>query len=229
VDSDQYEELCRHFIAQEVRLRAEDVKSVSIPNAKRPGLPEYKHQIDLYWENADAIAAYLNIANAKWRGTAKVDQGEVLLLQVVRQKVAAHKAFVITNVGFTAGAIAAAKDDGIALHIVGPNFDVSGLPRGDRVAIQGALRDMASQTSEPLYMHHVELRGLGFDGEATTADSTPRFAVTPNPAGYETRVVATPSQQVPGSVTNRSISGGETRGGVGPGSGSRGGGGVVKK
>lgn len=47
MDSDQYEELCRHFIAEKVGLRAEDVKSVSIPNAKRPGLPEYKHQIDL--------------------------------------------------------------------------------------------------------------------------------------------------------------------------------------
>src|SRR2546430_11448565 len=100
MDSDQYEELCRHFIAEKAGLRAEDVKSVSILNAKRPGLPEYKHQIDLYWEIGDAIAAYLNIANAKWRGTARVEQGEVLLLQQVRQKVAAHKAFMITNVGF---------------------------------------------------------------------------------------------------------------------------------
>ncbi len=91
MDSDQYEELCRHFIAEKVGLSPDDVRSVSVPNSKRPGLPEKKHQIDLYWETSDAIAAYLNIANAKWRATAKVEQGEVLLLQQVRQRVAAHK------------------------------------------------------------------------------------------------------------------------------------------
>jgi hypothetical protein len=171
----------------------------------------------------------LNIANAKWRGTARVEQGEVLLLQQVRQKVAAHKALMITNVGFTAGAIAAARDDGIALHVVEPNFDISGLPRGDRAAIQGALRDRASRTAEPLYSHRVEHRGLGFDGEATTGGPTPSSLVRPNSAGYETRVAATPSRQIPEPSPNRSIGGGETRGGFDPGSGSRGGGGVVKK
>jgi hypothetical protein len=229
MDSDQYEELCRHFIAEKVGLRAEDVKSVSIPNAKKLGLSEYKHQIDLYWETGDAIAAYLNIANAKWRGTARVKQGEVLLLQQVRQKVAAHKAFMITNIGFTSGAIAAAQDDGIALHVVGPNFDISGLPRGDRAAIRAALRARASETAGSLYSHHVEHRGLGFERETTTGSPTPSSAVRPNPAGYETRVAATPSRQISEPSTNRAIGGGETRGGFNPRSGSRGGGGVVKK
>ena len=227
--SDQYEELCRHFIAEKVGLSADDVKSASIPNAKRPGLPEYKHQIDLYWETGDAIAAYLNIANAKWRGTARVEQGEVLLLQQVRQKVAAHKAFMITNVGFTTGAVAAAKDDGIALHVVAPNFDVSGLPRGDRAAIQNALRGRAAHATGSLYSHHVEHRGLGFGNEATAVGPMPSAEVRPNPAPYETRVVTTPSQQVPGSITSRSIGGGERRGGVGPGSDNRGGSGIVKR
>jgi hypothetical protein len=227
--SDQYEELCRHFIAEKAGLSADDVKSVSIPNAKRPELPEYKHQIDLYWETGDAIAAYLNIANAKWRGTARVEQGEVLLLQQVRQKVAAHKAFMITNVGFTTGAVAAAKDDGIALHVVAPNFDVSGLPRGDQAAIQNALRGRAAHATGSLYSHHVEHRGLGFGDEATAVGPMPSAEVRPNPAQYATRVVTTPSQQVPGSITNRSIGGGERRGGVGPGSDNRGGSGIVKR
>ena len=48
---------------------------------------------------------------------------ELRLLQQVRQKVAAHKAVMITNTGFTAGAIAAAKDGGIALHGVRPLLD----------------------------------------------------------------------------------------------------------
>jgi hypothetical protein len=229
VDSDQYEELCRFFIAEKVNLRQDDVQSVRIPNPKRPGLPEYKHQIDLYWETGDAIASYLNIANAKWRATAKIDQAEVLLLQQVCQQVAAHKAFMITNVGFTDGAIAVAKDHGIALHIVAPTVDGSGLPRGDRAAIQRALRDMASQMPGSLYSHHVEHRGLEFGKEATTATATPSAAVAPGAAGHETRVTAPPSRTISAPFTNRSIGGGPTRGGVGPSSGTRGGGGFTRR
>jgi hypothetical protein len=229
MDSNQYEELCRHFIAEQTGLRAEDVKSIIIPNAKRPGLPAYQHQIDLYWETGDAIAAYLNIANAKWRGTEKVEQGEVLLLQQVRQQVPAHKAFMLTNVGFTAGAVAAAKDHGIALHIVTPNFDASELPRGDRIAIQEALRNRASQTTGALYSFHVENRGLGFGGEATTDIPIPNFGVAPGSGAYETRVVLPPSRSMAGPSINRSIRGGETRGGLDSRSGPRGGRGPVKK
>jgi hypothetical protein len=47
MESNQYEELCRLFIAEQTGLPAEAVQSVSIPNRNRPGLPEYKHQIDL--------------------------------------------------------------------------------------------------------------------------------------------------------------------------------------
>lgn len=229
MDSDQYEELCRHFIAEQAGLQAGDVKSVSIPNANRPGLPEYKHQIDLYWETGDAIALYLNIANAKWRGTARVEQGEVLLLQQVRQQVAAHKAFMITNVGFTSGAIAAAKDHGIALHVLAPTFDTSALPRGDRAAIKEALRDRASQTRGPLYSLHVEQRGLGFGAETPPLSPVANPAVAPSPERYQTRVVQPLSRPIPGPQVNRSIGGGETRGGLDPSCGTRGGGGFVKK
>lgn len=134
--SEQYEELCRYFIATKACVSQEQVKSVTIPNPRRADLPAYRHQIDLYWESGDEIALYLNIANAKWRGSAKVDQPDVMLLQQVRQKVSAHKAFMITNVGFTAGAVAAARDEGIALHVVAPSFNLSELPTGDRAAIQ---------------------------------------------------------------------------------------------
>jgi hypothetical protein len=67
-------------------------------------LPQYSHQIDLYWETGDDVCSYLNIANAKWRGTAKVGQGDVLLLQHVKQKVSAHKAFDLTEPTSPAGA-----------------------------------------------------------------------------------------------------------------------------
>jgi UDP:flavonoid glycosyltransferase YjiC (YdhE family) len=42
-----------------------------------------------------AGVTYINIANAKWRSSSKIEQGEVLLLNQVKQKVAAHKAMMI--------------------------------------------------------------------------------------------------------------------------------------
>lgn len=226
MDSEQYEELCRHFIAEQAGLPAENVRSIRIPNPRRPGLPEYQHQIDLYWETGDDTALYLNIANAKWRGSARVEQGEVLLLQQVCQQVAAHKAFMITNIGFTAGAVAAAKDHGIALLRVAPTFDISVLPRRDRTAIQTALRDMASQANEGLYSLHVVNRGLGFQG-------TSKPAVTPLAApafpSLQARVVQSPTRSVSEVSPNRSIDRGGTRGGFGSRPGTRGSGGVLKK
>ncbi len=132
MNSIQYEELCRFYIAKKLQISVDMVKSTHVPNPVRPGLPQYKHQIDLYWETEDEISKYLNIANAKWRGPAKVDQPEILLLQQVKQKVGAHKAIMITNTGFTSGAEAAARDDGIGMHIVVPAFDYSNLPKKNR-------------------------------------------------------------------------------------------------
>ena len=116
----QYEELCRLFLADKLGIPIKEVQSVKIPNPKRLDLPEYNHQIDLYWEDGNQLAQYLNIANAKWRSSCKVEQGEVLLLQKVKEKVFANKSMMITNTGFTKGAKAVAQDEGVALHIVCP-------------------------------------------------------------------------------------------------------------
>lgn len=211
--SEQYEELCRRFIAEKTERSVDEIRSVLIPNSRRPRLPEYRHQIDLYWETGDDIALYLNIANAKWRASAKVEQGEVLLLQQVRQKVGAHKAFMLTNVGFTAGAIAAARDDGIALHTVVPTFDFAALPRSDRQAIQGSLNAIATQTQAPIFSHRVENRGMDFTGVET--DRVTGQARTPSlaPTAYETKVTAPSRTSSLHGGTNRSMGPGETRGG----------------
>jgi hypothetical protein len=82
----------------------------------------------LYWETEDALAQYVHIAEAKGRGWERVCQQEVLLLQKVREKVAAHQAFLITNFGDTGRAWQVAQDEGISLLIVRPldrqGFDV---------------------------------------------------------------------------------------------------------
>lgn len=209
-------------------MAIEAVQSVSIPNPIRPGLPAYRHQIDLYWETGNAVALYLNIANAKWRGTERVDQPDVLLLQQVRQQVAAHKAFMITNVGFTRGAVAAAKDQGIALHILKPQFDSSILPRRDRAAIQAALAAERARTRQPLHSLHVEHRGLGFDVHPA-ADRVTDFPAAPARFRYETRVVRPDGGPQSWAPSNRSVGPAETRTSFDPGSSARGGGGFSKK
>ena len=94
MNSKQYEELCRFFLADKLGIGIDEVKSVIIQNPSKPGLQKYKHQIDLYWETGDEIVQYLNVANAKWRGKVKVKQGEVLLLQKVKDDIQAHKAMI---------------------------------------------------------------------------------------------------------------------------------------
>ena len=228
MESDQYEELCRCFIAEKEGLSIDKVVSTRIANPTRSGLPEYKHQIDLYWETGTEISAYINIANAKWRATEKIDQGDVLLLQQVRQKIAAHKAIIITNTGFTAGAVAAAKDEGIALHVLVPSLDVSQLPKGDRATIQIRLSELMMQSREPIWSHRVELRGLGFARDNIASSATGRGYETIKNPTYETKVIQTSTQRTATPPANKSVGRTETRGGFG---GNKGGdfGGSMKK
>jgi hypothetical protein len=196
----QYEELCRRFIAEKENLSLTKVRSGRVPNPKRGRLPVYEHQIDLYWETGSEIATYLHIANAKWRASEKIRQSDVELLQHVRQKVAAHKAFLITNSGFTAGAIAAAKDEGIALHIVRHDFESADLPKKDRAAIQASLAAIKAETARRLWTHHVEHKGLGFDGDAPKPHATPGSAFGPQPPRSAARLICKPAHQAPPST-----------------------------
>jgi hypothetical protein len=122
--SQQYEELCRLYLADRFRISIDRIESRDHPNPLRPGTPEYHHQIDLYWEIETADACYVHIANAKWRTPpALIGLADVLLLQQVKTKLAAHKAFLITSTGYSADAIAAAADEGIALHVLTSHLD----------------------------------------------------------------------------------------------------------
>lgn len=216
MNSRQYEELCRYFLAQKLGVDAKEIESVHIPNPRRRDLPEYKHQIDLYWEIQTELSSYLHIANAKWRGSDKVDQPEVLLLQKVKEKVAAHKALVITTQGYTAGAVAAAKDEGIALHIVKPNIQATQLPTRGRALIQARLQEISSSSSQPIFLHEVVHRAFDFS-EASPQSQRP--SVLGRSPRYETRVVTGYKTRLGGGQSHRAARrsgrqvGTETRGG----------------
>ena len=195
----QYEELCRLFIADKFKLLIEEVQSVRIQNPQRPGLRKFHHQIDLYWEDGNEVALYINIADTKWRGSGKVDQGDILKLQKVREKVPANKAIMITNSDFTNGAIGAADDEFVGLHIVRPNFDVAILDPDlkDRKVIQTQLRELATN-DKPIYDYKIIRRALDSDTSGTEHTSVPSKTVTHTKEIKQTpvnRMAQTPSHR----------------------------------
>ena len=211
MNSIQYEELCRFFLAEKVGIPPEEILSVRIPNPKRKDLPQYSHQIDLYWETGDDAFQYLHIANAKWRGTDKVDQPDVMLLQQVKDDVQAHKAVMITNTESTSGADAVAQDKGIALHIVRPKFDVASLPLKERPEILVGIQKIASLCSQPVYEHVVVQRGFNFAASVSEQPSTARPGQIPHSHTSSTRH----QKRVVTGYTHRGgpSSGGRNRGG----------------
>ena len=216
MNSYQYEEFCRFFLAEKLGIDIERIKSVDIPNPTRPGLLQYKHKNDLYWETETELSVYLHIANAKWRGSSKVKQPDVLLLQQVKQKLAAHKALMLTSQGYTTGAIAAAKDEGIALHIVKPSLIITELPTRGRSAIRARLQEIATTSNQPLFIHEVVHRAFDFS-ELSFHDPSP---IAPaRTYGYQTRVVSAYETRVGTGQTRATTSSnkgqvsGETRGG----------------
>ena len=214
MNSQQYEELCRHFLAKKLGMNIDYIRSIHIPNPNRPGLPKYKYQIDLYWETEDDLGLYLHIANAKWRGNDKVDQPEVLLLQQVKQKAAAHKALMLTNQGYTAGAVAVAKDEGIALHIVKPNFVDSILPARDRSNIQAKLNEVASTLNQPMFLHEIVHKALDFRKVINQNQFSSPFS------GGDTKIISGYETKVGGGHSHKAITQGSSTGSVKTHSGS---------
>ena len=97
MNSTQYEEFCRLFITHKLGIPIEKIRSDNIGSAIRPGLVEYKNQIDLCWEYEDKLTRNFTIVNVKWRSSEKdkVNQPDVLLIQQVKQEIAANKAIII--------------------------------------------------------------------------------------------------------------------------------------
>ena len=223
----QYEELCRWFIAGQLKIVVEQVRSVRIPNPQRDHqetlvkLVPFQHQIDLYWETANAELRYINIANAKWRSHDAVHQHDVLLL-----KVGAHKAILITNSSFTAHAEQAAWDEGIGLLLLQPAFATHTLHATDRGLIQNDLHDLA-EAGAPLCSCTIVQKGM--PGSVSAADILgPVSLLAGHPAAltaYNTRCLASPSPpgqaSSPGSLSSHSPGQGASSRRHGPGLGFR--------
>jgi hypothetical protein len=124
----RYLELCRRFLAQQFQLDVAEIKTLDVHFPHRAGTIPYSRPIDLWWETETPVLRYIHIAQARWRKKALIDADEVFVLQKVKEKVAAHKAFFLTNTGFTARALAVAGDERITALIIKPASKKSGAP-----------------------------------------------------------------------------------------------------
>ena len=227
MNSRLYEQLCRRYVSGSYQVPLDEIESKTIPNARRPGLPEFGHQIDLRWVKEDEFSRVVYIAEVKWRGSTKIDKPKVSALAKTCQDVGAQKAVLITSVGFTSGAEAAAQHEGISLHVVRPEFDYAAIPTGTPEQMQAALATVAAtKPGESLYTYQVVHRAADLAPRPAPAPTatTPRI-VTREARDYSTRQatgLTTRSGPGPG-FTHRSIGGGGA-----PGRSSGGGGGFTR-
>lgn len=198
MNSIQYEELCRYFLAQKYGMDIEQIQSVRIPNPKRKDLPQYHHQIDLYWETNDELCQNRYIANAKWRGSGKIEQRDVLLLQQVKMELDVHKAMMITSSEFTSGAEAVAKDKGIALHIVKPTFDVAILPAKDRSLIQANIQEVDSSMADQTVYEHITIN-KAFE----SSETKPAVSYTVQSIETSTKIATNYNTKIAGGTSNK--------------------------
>ena len=168
----QYEEFCRLSLSKILKIPIEAIESRRIKAATQPGLPEYTHQIDFYWEEVK-VALYKNMADAKWRGDSKkVPLREIRNLQQVKEDIKVHKAWLITNTDFTRTTRNFANNNEIALLIIRPNFDYATLHPKDRRTMQTQLREFFSSTKNP-FIHEIVHRAFDFGTDGIGQNPVP--------------------------------------------------------
>ena len=172
MNGSQYEEFCRLSLSKTLKIPIEEIQSCRIKAATQPGLPEYTHQIDLYWEKVD-VGLYKNFADAKWRGSRKVSLGEIKKLQQTRDDIKAHKAWLITNTDFTRTTKDFAKNNEIALLIISPNFHYTTLHANDRPTMQTQLQEFFNISEEP-YTFEIVHRAFDLGTDAEAQSGVPR-------------------------------------------------------
>ena len=197
----QYEEFCRLFLAEELDIPIETIQSLRIPSATHPDLSTYKNQIDLYWEKEDDHIKYVNIADAKWRGSDKVPIGKVRELQQVKEDINAHKAMMITNIGFTRDAKNFAENKGITLYIVHPDSSctISDLDQKNRKTIQAQLSE--SFTNGKPY--NFKIINKGFDSDVNTEGQSSTPSKT---SAYSKKITQVSSNKIAQQGSNRRTS-----------------------
>ncbi|RKU13119.1 hypothetical protein C6503_16350 [Candidatus Poribacteria bacterium] len=175
MNGSQYEEFCRLSLSKILKIPIEEIQSCRIKAATQPGLPEYTHQIDFYWEEVN-VGLYKNFADAKWRGSRKVSLGEIKKLQQTRDDIKAHKAWLITNTDFTRTTRDFAKNNEIALLIICPNFDYTTLHANHRPTMQTQLQKFFSISEKP-YTLEIVHRAFDLGTDAETQSGVPNETV----------------------------------------------------
>jgi hypothetical protein len=133
VKGPEYEQLVRAVLSQRLGLPPEDLRSTRAPGAVLPNAGSIRHQIDLFYVHETEVAKYVTIVECKYRNSRLIDQERVQNLAFVRNSMSAHKAIMVTNIGYTPGAKSVADSQQIALLVVEPGPTVSSLPEDAKV------------------------------------------------------------------------------------------------
>jgi hypothetical protein len=148
----EYEQFVRAVLCQRLGLEPSSLQSLRSSGVTLPGGAGLKHQIDLFHVEETEIAKYITIIECKYRGSGLVDQQELQNLAFVKENVRAHKAIMVTNKGFTSGAMAVAESQEIALLIIEPETAFVPNPAHDGVdEVFATARDFLRQRSTSAY------------------------------------------------------------------------------
>lgn len=146
----QYEALCRFFLADLLGKKDSEIRDGRLLGQSRARDVEIRHQIDMFWYSTDGVCRYFNIANAK-RHKRKVELTQVMTLLGVMSKVDANKGVMFSPTGFARAALKQAKESRLALYVVRPKFDYSGLHKSNATAAVKQLRAMTSRRRVPIW------------------------------------------------------------------------------
>jgi hypothetical protein len=155
----QYRELCRLAIAELLGIGVERVRTRVVPNPRRESVRTYRHHIDLWWEIENKVARYVYIAAVLWQKKGQVTEADVLLIEMVKARVGANQAMLITNTEFSKRAVTVANNEGVALLIVQPLVEPGETSPTRRDLILRELQKIAKRRRR-LYAHRVIGSGL---------------------------------------------------------------------
>ena len=174
----EYERFVRAVLVERLDIPPVRLRSTFEAGATLPGMPALEHQIDLIWFQENEVAEYITIIECKYRGTDPVDQPEIQNLAFVRDSVRAHKALMVTNIGFTSGARALAQSQKIALLVVNPSLKIiPGSKKADADSLFESMGDYLKRHNS-CYTMTVVAR-FGPDPNQTVADSIDRLLADP--------------------------------------------------
>ena len=141
-----YEQLVRAVLSEKLGLSPQQIQSTRNPGTHLPNPKNIRHDIQLFYVHGSDVTKQMTIVECIHLDDRPVDQERIQNLAFVRISLGAHKAIMVTNNGFTAGAKAVAESQQIALLVMNPKAPIRMPSSGrDSEALFAEIRAQISQ------------------------------------------------------------------------------------